>query len=152
MAEVVRPDQKLRPVGRETVHVRTPDGRSKLAVLLDADDIVEQRLQHHVHGFADFLREYSVIGLAVGFVAGSQVTVVVKQLLTSFLTPAFLLFFGKDLNTASVTVHWHGRSAVVNWGASVYALIDFLFILIIVYIAIKLFKLDRFQKKEKAKK
>jgi len=151
MADGQRSEQKPRLGGRETVHVRTPDGRSKLAVLLDADDIVEQRLQQHVHGFANFLREYSVVGLAVGFVAGSQVAAVVKQLLASFFTPAFLLLFGKDLNTASVRVHWHGRSAVVNWGASVYAIIDFIFILLIVYVAIKLFKLDRFQKKETKK-
>lgn len=133
----------------QTVRVHTADGRSKLAVLLDADDLVEQRVQQHVHGFAEFLREYSVVGLAVGFVAGTQVAIVVKQLLASFLTPTFQLLFGKDLNQESFVAHWHGRSATVSWGAFVYSLVDFLFILIVIYTAIKLFKLDRFQKKDK---
>jgi large conductance mechanosensitive channel len=117
---------------------------TKLAVLLDADDVVEQ----HVHGFANFLREYSVIGLAVGFVAGSQVAVVVKQLVASFIDPLFLLLVGKKLTSDTFTLHFRGRHADFGWGSFVYALLDFIFILIVIYVTIKFFKLDRFQKKQ----
>jgi large conductance mechanosensitive channel len=137
---------------KEVVQVHTADGHRRFAVLMGADDLVEERVQKHVHGFAEFLREYSVVGLAVGFVAGSQVAVVVKQLVASFLDPAFFLLLGKSLKDESFVASWHGRSYPVVWGAFVYTLLDFLFILIVVYIAIKLLKLDRFQKKEQVDK
>jgi large conductance mechanosensitive channel len=127
------------------VETITHRGRKRLAVLLDADDVVEQ----HVHGFAEFLREYSVVGLAVGFVAGSQVAVVVKQLVQSFVDPLFVLLFRHSLSSWTLTLHFHGRAGKITWGMFVYTLLDFLFILIAIYVAIKLFKLDRFQKKVK---
>jgi large conductance mechanosensitive channel len=139
-------DLEKRP---DVVKVHDAHGRSRFAVLMDADDMVEERVQRHVHGFAEFLREYSVVGLAVGFVAGSQVAVVVKQMVASFLDPAFFLLLGKSLKDESFTAHYNGRSYPVTWGAFTYTLLDFIFILIVVYIAIKLFKLDRFQKREK---
>jgi large conductance mechanosensitive channel len=139
----IKEDQSI-----ETVQVTIPKHhRASFASLLealDADDVVEQ----HVHGFANFLREYSVVGLAVGFVAGSQVAVVVKQLVSSFVDPLFVLLVGKTLTSRTFTLHWHGRHANFGWGSFVYALLDFIFILITIYAAIKLFKLDRFQKQE----
>jgi len=152
MADIEKDQIIKHKSGHDAVRVRTPDGRSKLAILLEADDIVEEKVQRHVHGFAEFLREYSVVGLAVGFVAGSQVAVVIKQLLASFLTPVFQLYLGKDLNQFMFRAHFHGRSAIVGWGAFLYSLINFIFILIVIYAAIKLFKLDRFQKKDVATK
>lgn len=119
----------------------------RLAAILDVDEVVEG----HVHGFANFLREYSVVGLAVGFVAGSQVAVVVKQIVASFIEPLFQLFSDKDLRAQSFTVHVNAlgshHAAIFRWGAAVYTLLEFLFILITIYVTIKLFKLDRFQKK-----
>jgi large-conductance mechanosensitive channel len=118
--------------------------RAKLAAFLDADEVVE----HHVHGFANFLREFGVVGLAVGFVAGTQVNGVVKQLLESFFTPLFTLFFGKSLQSRTVTVGWHGRHEQLAWGAAVFSLLSLIIILIVVYATIKVFKLDRFKKSE----
>jgi hypothetical protein len=47
-----------------------------------------------VTGFIDFLREHAIVALAVGFVIGTQVQSVVKQLVASFISPAFSLLFG----------------------------------------------------------
>jgi large conductance mechanosensitive channel len=131
--------------GGEVIPVRTPGRKPRLAVFMDADDVVEK----HVHGFANFLREYGVVGLAVGFVAGFNVNSVVKQLVDSFITPLVQLFFGKTLDSRTSSLTWHDRTVQLAWGKFVYVLINFLFILITVYLIIKIFRLDRFKKVEK---
>src|SRR3954465_8948007 len=54
-----------------------------------------------VGGFVNFLREHAVVGLAVGFVIGLQAQTLVRQLVDSFITPAFTLFFGQALKDRS---------------------------------------------------
>jgi large-conductance mechanosensitive channel len=93
-----------------------------------------------------FIREHAIVGLAVGFVIGTQVQTVVKQLVASFIDPAFELLFGSNLTNATYTWHFHGRYANFGWGAFVYGLLDFLFVLIAIYALIKFFKLDKLDK------
>ena len=100
-------------------------------------------------GFVDFLRERAVVGLAVGFVIGSQAQTVVKQLVSSFIDPAFKLLFGQNLSSRSFVLNLHHRHAQFGWGVFVYDLLDFLFLLIIIYLIIKIFKLDRLEKSDR---
>jgi large-conductance mechanosensitive channel len=104
-----------------------------------------------VGGFADFLREYTVVSLAIGFVIATQMQGLVKQLVGGFVDPLSKLLFGTALSQRTFTLHWHARAANFAWGDFAYELIDFLFVLILIYALIKIFKLDKLAK-PKAKK
>ena len=98
-------------------------------------------------GFTDFLRQNAIVGLAVGFVVGTQVQGVVKQLIASFIDPlTALLFGGVELSSRTFTLHLGHQYAKFGWGALVYILIDFLFVLAVIYGIIKLFQLDKLDK------
>lgn len=100
-------------------------------------------------GFIEFLRERAVVGLAVAFVLGTQVQTVVKQLISSFVDPLFQLLFSgnKTLSTRTFTLHFDGRHANFGWGALAYTLIDFMFVAFAIYAVIRLFQLDKLDKK-----
>jgi large-conductance mechanosensitive channel len=103
-----------------------------------------------VAGFVEFLREHAIVGLAVGFVLATQVQAVVKQLIDSFVNPLFKLLLPGDkaLSDRKFTLHFDGRHADFGWGAVAYALLDFLFIAVMIYAIIKIFKLDKLDKQK----
>lgn len=102
-------------------------------------------------GFVNFLREQAVVGLAVGFIIGTQAQAVVKQLVASFINPLFTLFFGEQLTTRTFAFTFHDRTASFGWGAFVYGLLNFLFVLLAIYVVIKFFKLDKLDKPKDGK-
>lgn len=102
-----------------------------------------------VGGFADFLREYTVITLAIGFVVATQVQGLVKLLVGGFVDPFTQLMFGEALSNRTFTLHWHNRAANFNWGGFIYGLITFLVVLVVIYVIIKLFSLDKLTKPKK---
>lgn len=117
--------------------------KPKVTVLLDTDDLVRAQ----VGGFVNFLRDNSIVGLAVGFVAGSQAQAIVKALIADFIDPASKLFFGgAKLSDRTFTQHFHGRSVNFRWGDLVATLLNLIFILLVIYFIIKVFKLDKLQK------
>jgi large conductance mechanosensitive channel len=105
-----------------------------------------------VGGFINFLREYAVVGLAVGFIIGLQAQTLVKQLVSSFIDPAFQLFFGQALQKRTFTLSFADRHIPFGWGAFVYVLFDFLFVLAAIYAIVKFFSLDKLDKPKKNKK
>lgn len=122
---------------------------SRVAVLLEPDEL----FRHQAAGFVGFLQEYAVVGLALGFIVGQQANGVVKQFVASFVNPVFEMWFGQDLSTRTATIH-HGHKAIsMPWGQFVYVLLEFFFVLFLLYILIKMFGLSRFTKQaaEKAK-
>lgn len=133
------------------VKVVQPQGHKHtgITVLLDSDDIV----RHQATGFANFLREYAVVGLAIGFIVGQQANTVVKQLVASFIEPWVEVIFGQDLSTRAATLH-HGTSPVkLPWGAFIYSIIEFFFVVLGIYLVVKLFRLDKLKKpKDEPKK
>jgi large-conductance mechanosensitive channel len=98
-----------------------------------------------VGGFVDFLREHAVIALAIGFVIATQIQTLAKQMIASFIDPAFKLLFGQALSMRTFTLHFHGRSADFGWGGFVYGLLDVLFVLISIYVVVKIFKLEKLE-------
>jgi large-conductance mechanosensitive channel len=100
-------------------------------------------------GFVMFLREHAIVGLAVGFAIATQVQALVKQLITSFIDPLYGLFFSQKLSDKAVTLHWHERAQSFAWGAFAYTLLDFLFVIGIIYAIIKIFNLDKWDKPKK---
>ena len=99
-----------------------------------------------VGGFADFLREYTVVTLAIGFVVAQQVQALVKQLVAAFIDPLSKLLFGTALSDRTFTLHFHDRAANFAWGNFIYGVINFIFVLVVIYLIIKIFQLDKLNK------
>jgi large-conductance mechanosensitive channel len=130
-----------------TTNVKGHKGSGKkhsVKVLLDTDDVVRQQFG----GFVGFVREHAIVGLAVGFIIGQQAQGIIKQLVASFIDPAFQLFFGQELSTRTFTLHFGQRHADFGWGGMVYVLLNLLFVLAIIYLLLKVFKLDKLDKKK----
>jgi large-conductance mechanosensitive channel len=119
-----------------------------VAMLLDTDDVLREK----VSGFSKFLQDYAVVGLALGFIVGQQANGVVKQFVASFLDPLSEFLFGQDLSDRVAIVHHHQQAVKIPWGAFVYTLLEFFFVLLAMYAVIKAFKLDKFAGKKKKKK
>ena len=102
-----------------------------------------------VQGFTEFLREYTVVSVAVAFVIGLQAQVLVKQIVTSFIDPLFKLLFGQALSIRTFTLQFRERTAVFDWGAFAYSLLNFLFVLAAIYGLVKFLSLDKFDKPKK---
>jgi large-conductance mechanosensitive channel len=99
-----------------------------------------------VGNFLDFLKQHAVIGLIIGFVLGNQVQTLVKQIVQSFIDPLTQLLFGTALSTRTFTLHFRNHYANFGWGALIYAVIIFLFVLVTMYIVIRFLKLDKLEK------
>ena len=105
-----------------------------------------------VGGFVMFLREHAVVSLAVGFAIATQAQALIKQLITSFIDPLYALLFNSEkLSQRATTIYFHGRHTSLAWGAFMYTLIDFIFVLAAIYFLIKLFNLDKLDKKAEDK-
>lgn len=104
---------------------------------------VAARPEEVVGGFFTFLREKAVVGLAVAFVVGTQVQGLVKALIEHIIDPAFKLFLGERLSKRTFTFRFADNVANFGWGAVVYALLNFLFVVAAIYAIIKIFKLDK---------
>ncbi len=115
-----------------------------------ASELLDERVSGKVTGpvaeFVAFIRERAVVGLAVGFVVATQVQAVVKQFIVSFVDPLFQLFGGKSLNEQKFTLHLNGHQADFIWGGLVYALLNFIVIVLTIYVVVKVFKLDKLDK------
>ena len=102
-----------------------------------------------VTGFVDFLREHAIIGLSIGFIIGTQMAAFVKAFVESFIDPLTKLLFGTALSQRTFTLEFHGRVAKFGWGNLVYNLIIIVLLLVSIYLAIKIFNLDKFDKPKK---
>jgi large conductance mechanosensitive channel len=107
-------------------------------------------VSNQVRGFFDFLREQSVIGLAIGLVLGTQAKVLVDQLIASFFNPFIgLLLPGKGtLAQKTATVTLGEKTAVFGWGAFVISLLTFVVVAAVVYYVFKGLRLDKLDKKK----
>lgn len=152
MSQEIKTETNVKVTTTEgSVKIETPAGEGATKhgfnVFVTPDFINEP-----IEGFVGFLKEYAVVGLAVGFAVGTQAQQVVKQILSSFLDPSFQLVFGKVLSSRTFTLHFQGHSADFGWGALLYSILNFLFVLAAIYTIIKLFKLDKLKKVARSKK
>lgn len=101
-------------------------------------------------GFVEFIRVQGVVGLAIGFILGTQAKVLVDQLSASFINPLLGLLIGSGENlTASVfSLTIGGNTAEFKWGAFVFVLINFVITALIIYFAYKWLRLDKLNKKD----
>jgi len=88
-----------------------------------------------VKEFKDFLKEYKVMGLAVAFIMGVAITALVTSLVSNIIMPAITPFIpGGGWQTATLTL----GPIVLNWGAFVGALINFVILAFVVFMIAKI--------------
>jgi large conductance mechanosensitive channel len=97
-------------------------------------------------GFIDFVREKGVVGLAVGFILGGAISKVVASLVVDVINPVLGVILGVagDLKGAYLQI----GPAKLMWGSFINAVIDFMVIALVVYIGVKVLRLDRLDKKK----
>lgn len=105
-------------------------------------------MKKHITGFLEFVREQGVIGLAIGFILGAAVTKVVAALVTDIINPIVGVLLGntQGLKATSFTV-WGAKLMV---GDFVSVLIDFAIVALVVYVGVKVLKLDQLDRKKDA--
>lgn len=85
--------------------------------------------------FKEFLKEYKVVGLAIAFVMGIAATTMVKSLVDDVIMPILTPFIpGGEWQTAV----WNIGPIVIKWGSFLGALINFIIIAWVVFIAAKI--------------
>ncbi len=109
--------------------------------------IVEHPHLGPLAGFALFVREQGVVGLAVGLVLGSAVKSLVDSLVTNIVNPVLgVLLGGANLANRGFCIQYSAAdtcSANVSWGAFLSSGISFVVISAIVYFVVHGFKLDK---------
>lgn len=95
--------------------------------------------------FKEFIKEYKVVGLAVGIIIGLAATAFVKALIDDIIMPLITPFIpGGAWQTATLTL----GPFVFLWGHFLAALINFLVIAFVVFLIAKyLFKEEKVTKK-----
>ena len=84
--------------------------------------------------FLEFLKEYKVVGLAVGIIIGLASTALVKSLVDNIVMPIITPFIpGGAWQTATFTL----GPIVIGWGAFLGALINFIVIASVVFLIAK---------------
>ena len=98
--------------------------------------------------FKAFIARGNVLDMAVGIIIGSAFTAIVTSLVNDIIMPIVgVIIGGIDLSGLKVTV----RSAAINYGVFIQAIINFLLIALTVFIIIKaLSKAKRKQAEEPA--
>jgi large-conductance mechanosensitive channel len=128
-----------------TIRFEEPKSKrtAKSPVVVVAQDI------NPVEGFLGFLRDHAIVGLSIGFIVGSQMTAFVNVFVQNFINPLTQLFFGTALSERKLTLHFHDNESQFGWGAIAYSLLSIILLLISVYVAIKLFSLEKLDKPKK---
>ena len=111
--------------------------------------ITSKTINSLVNGFGDFIRDYGIVGLAVGFVFGAQVKSVVDVFTASIINPmvGLILPGTGNLNQKTLTVSVFSKQAVFGWGIFISTLISFFIVAIIIYLTFKALNLDKLSKK-----
>lgn len=101
-------------------------------------------------GFVEFLRVQGVVGLAIGFILGTQAKVLVDQFSASFINPILGLMIGggESLTAQKFSLTVGGNVAVFSWGLFVFVMINFLITAAIIYFTFKWLRLDKLDKKK----
>lgn len=151
MANTKPPISEAKPLDEQTEAELKRGAKARLKRLgpVAAGIVVEEAVRAKVvpkTGFVAFLREKAIVGLAIGFVIGTQVQGVVKGFIADFINPFFQLVIPGNQTLSQR--QWVLYGAEFKWGDMVFQLLDFLFIVFIIYTVMKLLKLDKLDKKK----
>lgn len=148
MTSTKKSAKKMTPTERaESAEARAARAEARLIRLKQSQ---ESLVTKQVRGFVDFLREQSVVGLAIGLVLGTQAKALVDQLVISFLNPLTgLLLPGEGtLKQKTFDLTFNGKTAEFGWGAFVSSFLTFVLVAAIVYYVFRGLRLDKLDKKK----
>ncbi len=114
------------------------------------EKISPPRVRGALHGFADFIREQGVVGLAIGFVLGTQSKVLVDQIVASFINPLLGLVLpgAGELTARTFSLTFNNKTQQFGWGAFLYQMIAFIIVAAVIYVVFRSLKLDKLDKKK----
>lgn len=151
-AAVAKPVATEKPLADKSEAQLKREVRARMRQLgpIASADLVNEAVNKQFSGFVEFLREQSVVGLAIGLVLGTQIKQVVDQFIASFINPLIgLLLPGKGtLADKTFTLQLGHKTGTFGWGTFVMTLISFIFVAAIVYYVFKGLKLDKLVKKK----
>lgn len=112
---------------------------------------VTNKAYSELDGFVDFIRKQGVVGLAIGFIMGTQAKQLIDQLTKSFVDPIIGLIIGGGQSLSQKTLYLQvgSRSATFTWGAFMSAIINFIIISAVIYFTFKWLRLDKLDQKKK---
>ena len=88
-----------------------------------------------IQEFKEFLNEYKVMPLAIAFIIGGAVTVLVQSLVNDIIMPVIApLIPGGDWQTSTLKIT---EDIVISWGPFLAALINFVIIALVVFLIAK---------------
>lgn len=96
-------------------------------------------------GFLEFIREKGVVGLAVGFILGGAISKLVASFVSDIINPILGIILGltKGLETANLKI----GPIKILYGHFISVFIDFTTVAFVVYLAVKILRLDKLDKK-----
>ena len=92
--------------------------------------VTTAKSQSFITNFINFVKGFGVIGLALGVVIGTASTAIVSSLVTNIIEPIIAKIGGVDEITK---LEWEG----IMYGQFIADFIDFLILLFVVYVAVK---------------
>jgi large conductance mechanosensitive channel protein len=106
-----------------------------------------------IQGFLEFIRGYGVIAIAIGLFLGASLKSIVDSLTQNVINPIIgALTNNVNLNSASACIKSVNGicQSNIKYGAVLSTIISFLIAAFIVYLIVKILRLDKFdQKKDK---
>ena len=105
-----------------------------------------------IQGFLDFIRGFGVVAIAIGLFLGADLKSIVDSLTTNIINP-ILGVLTNNVNLSSESICIKSVNSVckssINYGTVISALISFIIAAFVVYLIVKILRLDKFdQKKE----
>jgi len=137
---------KTKPEKQSVTVTMTSDTASLTVTENKTAQKVATHAQSAMADFMDFIREQGVIGLAIAVVLGAAVTKLVGSLVNDIINPMIGILLGKAGDLASYTITI--GTAEIMWGSFVNSIIDFVIIALVVYLGVRLLKLDKVDKKK----
>jgi large conductance mechanosensitive channel len=89
-------------------------------------------------GFKEFMTRGNVIDLAVAVIIGTAFTAVVTSVVTNLINPLIAAIGGANVDGLAVKLNANNDKSVIDFGAIITALINFVIIAAVVYFAIVL--------------
>ncbi len=134
--------------GQDSLATRKAKSAAAKAAATAREKKAAQLAANQVGGFVHFMRTQGVVGLAIGFVVGTQARVLIDQLTASFVNPllGLVLGTGEGLGAKVFYLTIGENTAEFAWGAFVYALINFVAIAAIIYFTFRWLRLDKLDK------
>jgi Large-conductance mechanosensitive channel len=100
------------------------------------------KLKGGTSGFMTFIKEQNIVGLAVGLVLGTHAGALVNSLVNNVFMPPIGLLLGSTEGLRGWTIALGDTGAEMALGAFLNDLINFIILAFVIYIVIKLLKLD----------